>query len=741
MMAPSTIGRYEIDRELGRGGMAVVYLAKDPAIERQVAVKVLPRQFTFDPQFRARFQREAKIIAALEHPAIVPVYDFGEDEEQLYLVMRYMMGGSLADRLEEGPLTVAEASRIYDWLAPGLDAAHARGIIHRDLKPANILFDEWDKPYLSDFGIVKLVEGSPSALTATGGLVGTPAYMSPEQVIAQVELDGRSDIYAMGVVLFEILSGKMPYEANTPMGLAFMHANEPVPRILDANSSLPACCMDLIDRAMAKYRHDRFPTAAALAQAIREITAPASAAATATASAAATATVFAAGTIREEEPLKQELAGTEVLDTSSPSGEILDKDQSSSAGVESPVSEIPQKTGRSRRPVWLWLALALVLFVGVIGVIGVGIILLTNGGEGDPSAEIRPLTQETEPALTTIPRSTDEPASSAGGLLEPAVGEEQRKVCAVLDTGGENDRSFNEFTLKGARDAAEVEGLDFAHIVSESETDYEKNINNFIDEGCGLIITVGFLMGDSTAVAARENPDVQFAIVDFDYFPGFGCDESLSDCYADDLSNVTSLMFSEDEVGYLAGILAGCMSESGIIGSVSGMEVPPVVKFVVGYQNGAKSQNPNIETLNVYIPDFNDPSTGKQAGQSMIDDGADIIFGVGGNTGNGGLLAAHEAGLLGIGVDVDQYFTYPDVASSLLTSAAKNMDVAAYDAVVAFANGQLEAGIKKGTVENGGIGLAPYHDQEDNISDVCLAAVETAAAGLAVGTIDTGYNP
>lgn len=326
-------------------------------------------------------------------------------------------------------------------------------------------------------------------------------------------------------------------------------------------------------------------------------------------------------------------------------------------------------------------------------------------------------------------------------ILTACGGQEAGKVCAVLDTGGENDRSFNEFTLKGARDAAEAEGLEFAHIVSEAETDYEKNIQNFIDEGCDMIITVGFLMGDVTAAAARENPDVEFAIVDVAYFPGAGCDESLSDCYEEDLSNVTSLMFAEDEVGYLAGVLAGCMSESGVIGSVSGMEIPPVVKFVEGYQTGAATQNPDIETLNVYIPDFNDPSTGKQAGQSMIDDGADIIFGVGGNTGNGGVLAAHEAGLLGIGVDVDQYNTYPDVAPSLLTSAAKNMDVAAYDAVVAFSNGELESGIQLGTVANSGIGLAPYHDQENNIPQECKDAVSEAEEGLAAGTIDTGYTP
>jgi basic membrane lipoprotein Med (substrate-binding protein (PBP1-ABC) superfamily) len=326
-------------------------------------------------------------------------------------------------------------------------------------------------------------------------------------------------------------------------------------------------------------------------------------------------------------------------------------------------------------------------------------------------------------------------------VLAACGAEDQEKVCAVLDTGGENDRSFNEFTLKGARDAAEEFDLEFAHIVSEAETDYEKNVNNFVEEGCDMIITVGFLMGDVTAAAARENPDVDFAIVDVSYFPGFGCDENLSDCYEEDLANVTSLMFQEDEVGYLAGVLAGCMSETGVIGSVSGMEIPPVVKFVVGYQNGAKSQNPAIETLNVYIPDFNDPSTGKQAGQSMLDEGADVIFGVGGNTGNGGVLAAYEAGKWGIGVDVDQYFTYPDVQSSLLTSAAKNMDVATYLAVKDFANDELSAGMFTGTLANEGIGLAPYHDQESNISQDCKDAVDAAAEALAAGDLATGYSP
>ncbi|HSH03192.1 MAG TPA: BMP family ABC transporter substrate-binding protein [Anaerolineae bacterium] len=316
------------------------------------------------------------------------------------------------------------------------------------------------------------------------------------------------------------------------------------------------------------------------------------------------------------------------------------------------------------------------------------------------------------------------------------------KVCVVLDTGGENDKSFNEFSLKGARDAANDLGLEFSHIVSASTTDYEKNINNFVSEGCGLIVTIGFLMGDATAAAARANPDVQFAIVDVAYFPGAGCDESVSSCYTEEggLDNVTSLMFAEDEVGYLAGTLAGCMTETNVIGSVSGMEIPPVQRFVEGYQNGAKAQNPDVEALNVYIPDFNDPATGKQAGQTQIGEGADVIFGVGGNTGNGGLLAAHEEGLMAIGVDVDQYNTYPEIASSLITSARKNMDIATYNAVEAYSEGTLEPGIQLANAANDGVGLADYHDWADKIPQECKDAVETARQGLADGSISTGSS-
>lgn len=319
---------------------------------------------------------------------------------------------------------------------------------------------------------------------------------------------------------------------------------------------------------------------------------------------------------------------------------------------------------------------------------------------------------------------------------------EEDRVCVVLDTGLENDRGFNQYTLQGARTAARELGLQFAHVSSTSADDYGPNIERFVQEGCDMIITVGFLMGDATAEAARANPDIHFAIVDVAYFPGAGCAEDVASCYtsAGGMENVTSLMFAEDEVGYLAGTLASCVSETGIIGAVAGMQIPPVERFVTGYRTGARDYDPFAEILHVYIPSFDDPTAGWMAAEVQMDKGADVIFGVGGNTGNGGLVAAHDAGRMGIGVDVDQYHTLPDINQSLLTSAMKNVDVAANTAVRAFAADELEAGIRLSTVASGGIGLAPYHEMDSAIPDECKSAVAQAERALIAGEVDTGYE-
>jgi serine/threonine-protein kinase len=264
MRIPTRIGRYEIDRVLGHGGMAVVFLAHDPDLKRQIAIKLLPRQFVFSGEMRARFLHEAQIVAALRHQAIVPIYDFGEFDEQPYLIMPFMPGGSLTRRIGE-PMAVADVVPIIERLAPALDKAHTQGIIHRDLKPDNVLFDEDGFPYLADFGIARLAEATRSMT-----VIGTPAYMSPEQVSGDKQLDGRSDIYALGVIVFEMLTGRPPYEADTPAKLMFKHVHEPVPNILAVRPELPPMCQDVIARAMAKAPDARFAKAVMLSRSLAQ---------------------------------------------------------------------------------------------------------------------------------------------------------------------------------------------------------------------------------------------------------------------------------------------------------------------------------------------------------------------------------------------------------------------------------------------------------------------------------------
>lgn len=269
-MSTGNFGRYLIREEKGRGGMATVYHAYDPLFERDIAIKVLPREFLHDPQFRTRFEREAKMVASLEHPAIVPVYDFGEEDGQPYIVMRYMSGGSLSDRIEKGPMSLEEVVKTITRLAPALDAAHAKGIIHRDIKPGNILYDQYDNAFLSDFGIARVIQTTPATLTG-GAILGTPAYMSPEQVQGGDLIDGRSDIYSLGVIIYQMLTGKTPYQADSFASLMMMHILEPVPHILDAKADLPVVLDSIISKAMAKQPHERYQSTHALAEALQNV--------------------------------------------------------------------------------------------------------------------------------------------------------------------------------------------------------------------------------------------------------------------------------------------------------------------------------------------------------------------------------------------------------------------------------------------------------------------------------------
>jgi serine/threonine protein kinase len=266
------IGRYDIKCMIGQGGMSTVYLGYDPRSQREVAIKILPPYYQHAAKFRERFDREALMIALLEHPAIVPVYDMGEEDGQPYIVMRYMSGGSLSDKLRRGPILLRECMEMYLRLAPALDTAHARGVTHRDVKPDNLLFDKYDNVFLSDFGLARLRETIGFANISDGSVMGTPAYMSPEQIQGDREIDGRSDIYSMGVVLYQMLCGEVPFYGTTAASVMMMHLVNPVPQIRDQNKSLPVGIQTVLDTAMAKSPDDRYQTAGELARAIQAVT-------------------------------------------------------------------------------------------------------------------------------------------------------------------------------------------------------------------------------------------------------------------------------------------------------------------------------------------------------------------------------------------------------------------------------------------------------------------------------------
>jgi len=314
---------------------------------------------------------------------------------------------------------------------------------------------------------------------------------------------------------------------------------------------------------------------------------------------------------------------------------------------------------------------------------------------------------------------------AAGQKEEEGAG---MKVGLVTDVGKVDDKTFNQFAYEGIMRAAEEFGLEANYIETQQPTDYEKNIRTFADEGYDMIVTVGFMLTDATVDMGKQYPDIMFAGVD--------------QFYGEPQPNTLGLLFSEDQSGFVAGALAAMMNKTGIIGFVGGMEIPPVIKFRRGYENGAKYIDPDIKILGVYIDSFTAPDRGKAAAEAQIADKADVIFGAGGPTGSGGIVAAMEKDVWGIGVDQDEYYTTMGggPAPYLLSSAMKRVDNAVYSAIKSFVEGTFEGGHWVGDASNNGIGYAPFHDTESKVPGSVKAKLDEILQKLGDGSLETGVT-
>lgn len=386
------VGPYRITEQLGQGGMATVYKAYHAALDRYVALKALHPAFNEDKSFAARFQREARVVAKLEHPNIVPIYDYAEHESRPYLVMKYIEGDTLKARLLQGPLSSEEINQVVDSVGSALAYAHQQGILHRDIKPSNVLIGTDGIMYLADFGLARIAQAGESTLSSDS-IMGTPQYISPEQAMGKKELDEGTDIYSFGVMLYEMVVGQVPFTADTPFSIIHDHIYSPLPMPRAINPQVPESVERVLLKALAKERADRYDTVPSLVKAFKDAW-------------------------RE--------AGVPMQGTSITMKPRTVKTAPKAAQVAGPggATVAAQKVPQKKRSPWMFIAGGVVILL--CGALGAFVLL--RRGVLPPTASI-PQTVVASPTVFSPPSQQAEPATPEPGLpVSPAVAEAQKKV-------------------------------------------------------------------------------------------------------------------------------------------------------------------------------------------------------------------------------------------------------------------------------------------------------------------------
>jgi basic membrane protein A len=671
--------------------MAIVYKAYDTRLEREVAIKLIRRN-AFSPdvleRVLKRFDREAKSLAKLTHPNIVSIIDYGDYEGSPYLVMPYLQGGTLKEMLGQ-PMPYQKAAALLAPIADALGYAHQKGIVHRDVKPGNILVTEGGLPMLTDFGIARLLENEETqTLTGTGVGVGTPEYMSPEQGLGR-EVDGRTDIYSLGVVLYEIVTGRKPYSADTPMAVVLKQSTEPLPRPSAFVHDLPEKVEKLLFKALAKRPEDRYQSMGEFDIALCGLN-----------------ELQVIPTIQPRNMANESL--NKVGDTHFTMEHIehlqtfnnLVDPQDNVNSITHPVKYGNEKeNGRNPKKnlnAWPFLVIGLgILVVGLFAILLKGRMRqpATAISHQTPIQSIQSLTAAVD-ANEMAPQLTSEPNTEKRKII----------ICEVTDLYGINDNSFNANVWRGVENSITQLGVEGYYLEPGSDSEFMNHINAFIDENCDLIVSVGWMAEDSIKIAAQANPYVKFSIIDRSYDPI--------------LPNVVGQEFQTDEAAFLAGYLAAGMTQTGKVATFGGLPIPTVTIFMDGFSRGVKYYNSvkgtavevlgwNTETLEgTMAMTFDDLQKGKELGISFLNEGADIIFPVAGFIGLGTAAAVKERGNAWvIGVDADWTINYPEFSAVTLTSIMKNSDVSTMDVIKSVVDGTFVGGTYVGTLANKGVGL------------------------------------